>query len=239
MDLTKIQLEYKSLESEYDEVRAIRFVRDLTRTNDKYIIDFHYKILKNTESKLFYSVRGNFDKHGIDGKNFLLEKLNSETDTDLKAEALFILGAMDDLESTEENVIKSIAKEFISNNENYRDQYYGIIILGWLGKKEEVVFLDKEMKENNNKQLRGFAATALRQIWYNNTRLNKSILKCYFNSLLSETEYVVNSSIIACVQDFLQRKLGIKENMRGEISGDVETAKPKALKAIANFLKTQ
>lgn len=237
MDLIKLQSEYENLEKNYDEVRAIDFVENLVETNEIKIIDFHYKLLKNTSSKeLFYEIRGDFYKHGVDGKLFLLDKLKSEMDLDLKAEALFVLGSMDDLEPSEIESIKLVANDFISSNDNYKNQYYGIIVLGWIGKKEETSILEKELKNNKNSELRDFAGSALRQIWHNHPRLNKRILKIYNEALKNEAEDQVNRTIIACTQDMLRKKFGIKESQYGEISGDVATAKPKAIKALEKAL---
>ncbi len=238
MDLIKLQSKYENLEKNYDEVRATDFVDSLVETNEIKIIDFHYKLLKNIKNKdFFYEIRGDFYKHGEDGKLFLLDKLKSETDLDLKAEALFVLGGMDNLKPSEVEHIKLVANDFIiSSNDNYKNQYYGIIVLGWIGGKEEIFVLEKILKNNKNSELRAYTASALRQIWYNHSRLSKRILKVYDEALKKEIVDDVNRTIIACIQDILRKKLGIKESQYGEISGNIAVAKPKAIKAAKKAL---
>jgi len=238
MNVENLKVEYNDLKDHYDEVRAINFVNNLTASNDEKIIEFHFNLLKNKENEyLFYEVRGDFYKHGEAGKNFLLKKLDTETDSDLKAEALFILGGMNNLEPSEINKIKGTAKEFIQDKNSYKKQYYGIIVLGWIGGKDEIPILEKELKSNKNLELRGHAASALRQIWFNHPRLTKKILKIYDEVLKNETDDEVNRTIIACIQDMLRKKFGIKESQYGEISGDVSVAKPKAIKSLEKALQ--
>ncbi len=237
MELEKLKSEYEDLLSNYDEVKATDFVDSLVATNNLEIIGFHYNLLKNNENDhLFYEIRADFDKHGEDGKKFLLNKLDTENYPSLKAEALFILGSMDDLEPSEIEKIVSTAKEFIKDKDNSKNQYHGIIVLGWLGGKEEIISLENELNNNNNPELRDHAASALRQIWFNHPRLVKRILKIYDEKLKNETNDEVNRTIIACVQDMLRKKFGIKESQYGEISGDVSIAKPKAIKALEKEL---
>lgn len=238
MDLDELKLEYEKLKENYDEVKSTNFVDELVKVNDNETLDFHYNILTQTENEyLFHEIRGDFYRHGKKGKSFLLEKLKSERDINLKAEALFILGTLDELSPQEIDLIKETAIDFLNNEQGYKTQYYGIIVLGWVGAKEELSILASEMRENQDTQLRGYAATALRQVWYNYSRLKKSILRYYYNALTQEKDNLVNLYVIACVQDLMQKKFGVKENMRGEISGDIEMSKPKAIKALKVFLK--
>lgn len=202
------------------------FIDDLLSDNDEEIISFHYSLLKDkSDIRLFQRFRANFKKRGDVGKNFLLQKINYETDFDLKSEALFILGTMKCAEA------KPIAIQFL-NEDKYDYQYKGIIVLGWLGGKEEVPLLENTLRNNENSELRGYAASALRQIWHNNSRLKKKMLKVYYETLENEVDDDVNRTIISCTQDMLRKKFGIKESQYGEISGDVAVAKPKAIKAL-------
>lgn len=202
------------------------FIDDLLLDNDEEIISYHYSLLKDkSDIRLFQRFRGNFKKRGDAGKNFLLQKIKAETDFDLKSEALFILGTMKCAEA------KPIAIQFLYEDK-YDYQYKGIIVLGWLGEKEEVPLLENILRNNKDSELRGYAASALRQIWYNNSRLKKMILKVYYEALENEIDDDVNRTIISCVQDMLRKKFGIKESQYGEISGDVAVAKPKAIKAL-------
>ncbi|MFD2287259.1 hypothetical protein GJU39_13650 [Pedobacter petrophilus] len=230
MELSNLKQIYYKLLEEYDGVVAIEFVRDLSQLNDYESIDFHYKILKNSENiYLFHRIRAGFEKHGEEGKTFLLDKINIETDPDLKAEALFILGTMDCVE------VKPIAISFLQSK-NYKEQYYGIIVIGWLGKSEDIVILENELTNNKNLELRAYAATALRQIAFSNSRLNKKIAGAYSRAYQSEADEIVRKTIIVCFQDLIKVKFGLRELQTGEITGDLNLAEPKFKKALTNYL---
>lgn len=202
------------------------FIDDLLSDNNEEIISYHYSLLNDkSDTRLFQYLRGDFKKRGDAGKDFLLQKIRTEKNFDLKSEALFILGTMKCAEA------KPTAIQFL-NEDKYDYQYKGIIVLGWLGGKEDVPLLENTLRNNENSELRGYAASALRQIWHNNSRLKKMILKVYFEMLENEMDDDTNRTIISCTQDMLRKKFGIKESQYGEISGDISVAKPKAIKAL-------
>ncbi len=202
------------------------FIDDLLSDNNEEIISYHYSLLYDkSDTQIFQYLRGDFKKRGDAGKDFLLQKIRTEKNFDLKSEALFILGTMKCAEA------KPTAIQFLYEDK-YDYQYKGIIVLGWLGGKEEVSLLENTLKNNENSELRGYAASALPQIWHNNSRLKKMILKVYYEILENEVDDDVNRTIISCTQDMLRKKFGIKESQHGEISGDVSVAKPKVIKAL-------
>lgn len=43
-------------------------------------------------------------------------------------------------------------------------RYRSIIVLGWVGDQEDIAILSERLLSDNDVQLRGYAATALRQI---------------------------------------------------------------------------
>ena len=231
MNLDTLKQIYLELIKNYDEVAAIKFVRELNSSNENDILEYHYGLLKYQEPyiDLFYQLRGEFYKHGDEGKAFLLDKINIETDPDLKAEALFILGTMECVE------VKPIAISFLKS-ENYKEQYYGIIVIGWLGKSEDIVILENELTNNKNSELRAYAATALRQIAFSNSRLNKKIAGAYSRAYQSEADEIVRKTIIVCFQDLIKVKFGLRELQTGEITGDLNQAEPKFKKALINYL---
>ncbi len=231
MNLQSIKEMYLKVIKSDDLSFKLDFIDELIKNNNNEIMNYHYDLLKEKSDKKFFQyIRSSFKKRGSEAELFLLKKIQKEKDLDLKGEVLQILGGM----KCEE--ITPIAIELLSEPV-FSLQYKAIIVLGWLGKKEEVLILDKVMNSNKNQDLRGYAASAMRQIWYNNLRLNKSILKCYYNALLGDNSYVLDSTIITCTQDILKKKFGIKESNHGDISGDISIAKPKAIMALEKFLK--
>ena len=112
----------------------LNFIALLLDENSLEIINYHYLLLKDKEdTRFFQMIRSNFKKRGEKGVNYLIKKLTSESDIVLKAEALFVLGSMDKLEADQVSQIKESAKNFICEKYDYTTQYYGIIVLYWVG----------------------------------------------------------------------------------------------------------
>lgn len=223
MNIENIKKEYYQLLNRYDEVMLTDFCNDLCDSNDDDILDFHYEILKNKENELlFYAIRGCFDRHGERGKMFLLKKIQIEQDSDLKAEALFLLGTM------ECKQIKPIAIRFLEH-ENNRDRYYAIIILGWIGTLEDLPILNERLVNEPNDELRGYAATAMRQIWYNHPESKDAIAGYILNAAPQEKNTEALTGMIITIQTLYRKKFGIKESSYGDVSGDVAEAKEKML----------
>jgi len=237
INLKQLELEYSYLLEGTSKISITKFVNLLIENSDASIIEFQYNLLKNFDNQdLFYALRGEFYRHKEDGKLFLLKRIKVEKDINLKAESLFILGGLDDLTFDEISFIKNIAKGFIKNYTEYKLQYYGIIVIGWIGQKEELPILKNELLNNKYIQLRAYSASALRQVWYQYPRLKKSILKIYYDALTNEVDEKVNLYIVASIQSLLMKKFGIKETLKGEVIGDIDKAKLKAIKAIEKDL---
>ncbi|MCF6348447.1 MAG: HEAT repeat domain-containing protein [Flavobacteriaceae bacterium] len=231
MSLEKLKKKYEMAFKSEDLSLQLDFLDELLENNEDEIILFHYNLLKNKSDKRFFQyLRADFKKRGQKGESFLLDKIKEETDLELKGEILHILGGMRCASA------KPFAKDLL-NETDYNSKYKGIIVLGWLGSKEEIPILNRELLKNEIPELRAFAASALRQIWFNHSKLNTNIIRCYYEALQIEQENIVLSTILASTQEVLKKKFGIKESRYGEISGDVDLAKPKALKAIEKFLK--
>ncbi|WP_320033436.1 HEAT repeat domain-containing protein [Halarcobacter sp.] len=237
MNLKDLKKEYNELLVNYEPDREIKFVNNMSKNNDPDVIAFHYKILSNKDNlEVFKAIRASFNDHDERAKYFLLDKLKTETNQELKAETLFILGAWKPLDECDKEKIRKVAIEFIDKKESYTNEYYGIIVLGWIGGKKEISILEKELLSNENDQLRLYSATALRQIFYKQADLKNDILKLYYTSLKIETEEKIVQALIACIQDLVEKKFGIKESMRGVKSGNIEKAKPKTLKFLEKEL---
>ena len=66
--------------------------------------------------------------------------------------------------------------------------------------------------------------------------MKKSILTIYYEALTNEVDEKVNLYIVASIQTLLMKKFGIKETLNGEVVGDIDKAKLKAIKAIEKDL---
>ena len=229
-----IQKQYNELKKTHNAGKLMKFISEFTKDNSLDNLNFHYSLLNDRENlNLFYNIRAAFEKRKKAGAGFLFEKIKTEKDEILKSEALFILGLMRCYEIKKETI------NLYRLTSNFDVKYNCIVVLGWIGNSvEDITFLSNIMNNiSENSELRAYAASALRQIWFKNNMFISNILQAYKSILTKNNDYVIDSTIIACIQDMLRKKFGISESRFGEISGDVEKSKLKAIKGIDIYLK--
>lgn len=209
------------------------FTDKLNIKNDNDTLEFHYSLLKDKESlDLYYDVRAAFmDRNKETVKPFLLNKLKAEKDDELRADALQIAGTL----KIEDAL--PYAREFIKSD--IRDfRYRGIIVTGWLGNKSDISLLADRLFNEPDIQLRGYAATALRQLWSRLPETKDEIVKLLHKALSTEEEELATQLIIIVLQDLLKKKFGLRENIDEDvITGDVWKAKDKALSVLSKLNK--
>lgn len=133
------------------------------------------------------------------------------------------------------NLRSKYAKEVALENITIRKadlRYRSIIVLGWVGGKTELKVLDDRLLNDPDPQLRGYAASAMRQIWFNHPKTKDEILGYIKNAIDKETDDKALTGMVLTVQALLKKKLGLKESQYGDVSGDVQAAKEKTVKAL-------
>ena len=147
----------------------------------------------------------------------------------LKADALQILGGL----KIEEAL--PYAREFIrSDSRDFR--YRGIIVTGWIGHENDIPLLTERLANEPDIELRGYAATALRQLWFRLPDTKDEIVAILYKALHTENEEFVLECIIIVLQDLLKKKFGLRENIEeAETTGDVLKAKDRALKVLSKL----
>ena len=78
--------------------------------------------------------------------------------------------------------------------------------------------------------MRGYAATAMRQIWYNHPKSKDEIAGLIKKAINDEIDSEALVGMIITIQDMYRKKLGLKESTYGDISGNVLEAKDKTIK---------
>ncbi len=232
MNIDDLKKEFSSVEKNKDEVTLIRqvdgFIEKLLSCNDSDSLDFHYSLLKNKENHYLYtSIRNAFkkrDKNIIEP--FLLKKIQEEVNSYLKADAIQLLGNI-----RSPKILPYVREHIKSKDGNIR--YRCIIVLGWMGNKDDLPLLNERLQNELNDKLRGYAATAMRQIWFAKRATAEDILPYLCHAVVKETAEATLSSIIIVIQDLLQRKFGLQERINeGIITGDPVKAKGKVIKVL-------
>lgn len=201
-----------------------KLIKELLENEDDEHYDIHYKFMCDKSNDLLHErLCRAFTKRTVSAGFFLLEKaLDKNIDNSLLADIIQILGMMEFPE-----IIKHIPNFLLNNDEVVR--YKCIIVLGWLGQEKEISILYQILNSDELEYLRGFSATAMRQIWYNHPDLKNQIINYLYKRLLIEKSEMVNAMILISLQDILEKKIGLRENIHGEIDGDINKSKAKVI----------
>ena len=230
-DLKEIREIHEELLVKYNPVQLLKLKTKLLADDNHSTLQFHYELLKNRSvDTVYFSVRMFFanthNKQLV--TDFLKTCFSTETDKIAKGDIIQILGHMRQMDAL-------ILAEKNINDTSSEIRYKCIIVLGWMGTDKHFDILNEILKKDLDPINRGYAATAMRQIWYNYPKTKHTIIKLLKNALLIETEDVTLQCIIVTVQDILKKKLGLKESPHGEISGDVVVAKSNSLLALEKY----
>lgn len=187
--------------------------------NDTYY-QIHIDFISKEREGIFHErlCRG-FAKRSEKAANFLLKKITTQKIEDiLLADIIQILGLM-----KFHKILPYIPKLIENKDEIVR--YKCIIVLGWLGEKNEIDLLLDVLTSNDVSYIRGFSATAMRQIWFNHPEYKEYIIKILFKQINLEKNELVLAMMIITLQDVINYNFGLNESENGEISGNLEMAK--------------
>ncbi len=218
-----------SRDSSTDEEQA-EFANMLLQSNEPEVIRFHYELLRNRRNEsLFQWIQNAFVKRGAVGEKFLISAIDQETAPEMLANDLHILGRMRS-QHAREYAIRFMA------NEHPEVRHVASYVLGWVGQPEDVDALAKLLLEDPDPETRSDAATAFRQMFRRMPTISERATDVLGEALDKEADPEVLASILITLQTINGKKFGMREDIdEGTISGDVETAKRKALK----FLSTR
>lgn len=225
------------IKANYDDVRRSDFVGDylafklkLMSEDAPDIVEFHYNLLGDQSNfRLYQILRAAFVERGQSVEPFLLEKLHTEHRPELKLDVIQLLGTLGSIE-----VLPIVQKLLNSGNEDER--YRSCIVLGWIGGNDDLDRISKMLLNDSSAQLRGYAATALRQIWHRLPALKSKILKVLILALAQEMDELAISLIVVSLQTILGKYFGIRENIRqSTLSGSGVAAKERAQKFLSGY----
>lgn len=201
-------------------------------SNTYYQIHLDF-ISQESEGMLHERLCRSFAKRTEKAANFLLEKITShKIENRLLADIIQILGLM-----KFHNFLPFIPR--LLENENEIVRYKCIIVLGWLGGKNEISLLLNTLKSNDVTYIRSFSTTAIRQICFNHPEHTDYVIKNLIHQMSLEKDELVLAIIIITLQDITNCHFGLKESETGRISGNLEIAKENIRKYNANGTNCQ
>jgi HEAT repeats len=230
MDIASLENQCAAAEKTDNVAQHLKFIRELMSSNEVEVLEFHYRLLSSLRNeRLFNRVRGAFGKRGLVGEQFLLKKLPREKDDEVAADILLVLGLAGSKQA------RRVALEFLEH-EPLRHRHTACVVLGWVGTKEDEATLGKLLLSDADARIRGTAATALRQMFFRDSRTKKRVMKVLREALNKETDADVQKDIVAVLQDLLGRRFGLVEDMdEGEVRGDIAKSVEKARKVLAQL----
>lgn len=228
-NLEELKKQYKII-TEMDSIAQIEptfeFIENLLNKNDLNTINYHYDLLRYKKHfKLYQRIRASFNKRPQEIiEPFLLEKLRTEEDISLKADVLQLLGGI--------NSTKVLPYAIENIQSEIRDiRYRCIIVIGWVGSKNDLPVLNERLQNEPDDELRGYAATAMRQMWFKKKITSDDALPYLFKAVVKEESEETLGMIIIVIQDLLKKKFGMQELINdATIKGDAFKAKEKVLK---------
>lgn len=230
MDINIIEQEYDIADKiGNDFATHSRFVKLLLSDNSPDILNCHYGLLKRRHNKhLYLRLRAAF-KSRPDAENFLLDKIKTETDPDMLADILHLLGGIKSVHAAQ------LARQFINSEYKYQREV-ALYVLGWVGVEGDIALLREHLQKEEDPHLRITAASAHRQIAWHYKELKDAVLKSLKVGFEHEKDDEVLSWIIVMLGTVAVKNLGLREDKEDPyiLRGDFEKAKKKA----AAFLVT-
>ncbi|AIY14024.1 HEAT repeat domain-containing protein [Cellulophaga baltica] len=233
MNINTVRAKYKDIIMHGAKLEQyLEFEKDLLSSDESEYLEFHFEIMGNRKKENLYKyIRACFKNRQNKEKviDFLINKYQQGIDDAiLKADLIQILG----------NLRSKKVKDIISleMNSSIRDlRYRCIIVLGWLGSTlNDLKLLNECMTTDEDAELRGYSATAMRQIWHNNKTTKNNITEYIKKAIIIENNEKALIGMIITIQDLYKKKLGLKESQYGDISGNVIEAKLKTIKLLNN-----
>ena len=174
--LTKedLQKTYHELEKEnFPVTKRIKFIADLGACKE---IVYHYELIcKDWKEDKKLNIESSFDKHGIEGIEFLFEQLSKSEDEKLRVFTAYLIAEIlsklkhREFYSSFCNQLIPILISFIKTNDNILRRKV-IIAFGWVGTSKEIDILTQQMLNDNDALCRAWSTTSLMQMSFHRVK---------------------------------------------------------------------
>ncbi len=218
-----------------DIIEITKFMNGLCSVHDDGRLDYHYCLLaqKNCSDEFYAFLCRAFHRHGEAGELFLLSKISREKDTHLKGIILQMLGGYKYYGGKHCGKTAEMARSLIISKDVFL-RNRAAIVTGWVGDVSDIDILAKRIVNEKDTETRGWTATALMQLFFNNDAVKEHkdrLLDILKNALEAENDDFVMNCILVSIQEICGKKLGISSVGHEVPPRDkLEKAKAKALR---------
>lgn len=230
MDIQTLEAMYSTASSTDDFEIHSTFVRELLKSQDNKVLDYHYKLLADQSNRdLYLRIRLGMVKRGKSVAPFLIHKLQRENNLSLRRDLLHILGRL-----RVPDALKLARKEIEGTDADMRHRSCHVI--GWMGDSSDIPRLRKALLIDTDEYVRRTAATSHSQIGERIPELVPVLMLNLRQALQSEKSEEVIKWIVITVQYLSKKRFGLREDIdEGIVIGEVEPAKQRCLRFLATL----
>ncbi|NVN91000.1 MAG: HEAT repeat domain-containing protein [Desulfuromonadales bacterium] len=230
--INELQKEFTEISGKHDMALHMAFCKKLVTSNDVEFLDYHYGLLRDrsVDDILYQNLRRAFSKRGPAGEDYLHKKLVTETDASLQGDVLQVLGGMKNHGGKRLDETAEWARKLLQSDVDTL-RCRALWVLGWLGTSDDIdnVVSDRLFHDPNNEN-RGWAATAMMQIFFSDNTTAEKSLGCLKQAIRAEKDYFALEMILIAIQELTGKRFGLKSGSNERAPREkVDTALKKAL----------
>ena len=239
LNLTRedLQKSYNKLEEQnFPDIDRIKFIADLGACKE---IGYHYELIcKDWEEGKNLHLESSFDKHGVEGIEFLFDRLAQHKDERLRVFTAFLIAEIltklkykDFYETFCDKFIPVLASLIKTKDSNLRQKV--IIAFGWVGSSEEIDILTRQMLSDNDALCRAWSATSLMQMSFHRVKaeiIQKETAKTFAQAIEGEKDLHACGIMIEAAQTLFGKKWLSSSDLENREISKIEKAGKSAIR---------
>lgn len=209
-ELSQLRAHYTRIKDSSDVSDHFDFEDALLESDSEAYLQFHYALIAaaDCDSLLFEGICRKFKDRGTVGENYLLQRIQDEPDDEVKARALQILGGYKFCGGKRLKETAELARQFMSSTTTGL-RCRALWVIGWLGSARDLDRLAVVLHKDAVGELRGWAATAMMQIFFNHKAVASKALSHLKTALEVESDLKALEGIVVSIQEISGKRLGL------------------------------
>ena len=239
--------QFKTMCAELRAVGKIPFELGYGLARSPYL-EYHYEFIYQ-DDEFSRTVWKYFDKHYAKGIAFLLSQIMRESEPEIRARILMMLGRTVDQILTNPNIaceddmvsaVVGLVAEYARCGTD-REREKAAIVLGWIGRLPQAALLGRLMLEDNHEKVRAWAASSFRQMASRLPDADKEALKTtslpYFAQALEQEKDVFATGVmVGSLGDLYGKKFALSQGaIEAKDTERIEKSRKSALRFIAKL----
>ena len=235
MSLNELMWQFNSIRKGCENKDLFDFARKLMEQNSKEYLDFHYGIIQDTETEgsVYDFICRKFRDRGDAGEDYLIERINTEQNNEVKASVLQMLGSYRNGNHKAETA--ELARGFLKSISSVL-RCRALWVLGWIGTPDDLEAISKALYCDTDEDNRCWAASAMMQMFFDYKEIAPIALTYLKKALETEATTKAKWGILLSVQEISGNRLGLKSNSHTLPSErTIKVAYNRAVKILENY----